>query len=168
MNEKIKCSLAEGFSLWEKIYAQSSFIAMGVLGTIGILLEDWIWVIPYIFIYWYAIPGVIMRHTNCPRCPHLHEYGDCLQAPVILTKWLIKKQKTTPFSVFEKFLFYFIFITIPTYPIYWLLSNKLLLIPFLISAFMWYSGQFLYFCNRCRVYDCPFNRVPLALKQGRP
>ena len=168
MNDNIKCSLAEGFSLWEKIYAQSSFIAMGVFGTIGILLEDWIWVIPYIFIYWYAIPGVIMRHTNCPRCPHLHEYGDCLQAPVILTRWLIKKQKTTPFSVIEKFLFYFIFITIPTYPIYWLLSNKLLLIAFLISAVMWYSGQFLFFCKRCRVYDCPFNRVPLALKQGRP
>jgi hypothetical protein len=108
-----------------------------------------------------------MRHTNCPRCPHLHKYGDCLQAPSILTKWLIKKQKTTPFSVFEKFLFYLIFITIPTYPIYWLLSNKLLLFPFLLSAFMWYSGQLLYFCKRCRIYDCPFNRVPLALKQGR-
>ena len=168
MNDNIKCSLAEGFSFWEKIYAQSSFIAMGVLGTIGILLEDWIWVIPYIFIYWYGIPGIVQRHLVCPRCPHLHEFGDCLQIHPILTKWFIKKKKTNPFSVFEKFLFLFIFITIPTYPIYWLLSNKLLLIAFLISAVMYYSGQFLYFCKRCRVYDCPFNRVPLALKQGRP
>ena len=168
MNDNIKCSLAGGFSFWEKIYAQSSFIAMGVLGTIGILLEDWIWVIPYIFIYWYGIPGIVQRHLVCPRCPHLHEFGDCLQIHPILTKWFIKKKKTNPFSVFEKFLFFFIFITIPTYPIYWLLSNKLLLIAFLISAVMWYSGQFLYFCKRCRVYDCPFNRVPLALKQGRP
>ena len=83
MNDNIKCSLAEGFSLWEKIYAQFSFIAMGVIGTVGIVLEDWIWVIPYIFIYWYGIPGIVMRHLNCPRCPHLHEFDDCLQAPVI-------------------------------------------------------------------------------------
>ena len=164
MNEKIKCSLAEGFSLWEKIYAQSSFIAMGVLGTIGILLEDWIWVIPYVFIYWYGIPGIIMRHLNCPRCPHLHEFGDCLQAPVFITKWLGQKQKTTPYSPLEKLLFYMIFILIPTYPIYWLLSNKILLFAFLVTAGMWYLGQFLYFCKRCRLYNCPFNRVTSTLQ----
>ena len=164
MNDNIKCELAEGFSLWEKIYAQFSFIAMGVIGTVGILLEDWIWVIPYVFIYWYGIPGIIMRHLNCPRCPHLHEFGDCLQAPVFMTKWLVKKKKTTPFSLLEKFLFYTIFILIPIYPIYWLLSNKILLIAFLATAGMWYVGQLLYFCKRCRVSDCPFNRVPLTLK----
>jgi hypothetical protein len=161
MNEKINCSLAEGFSLWEKIYAQFSFIVMSIIGTVGIVLADWPWVLPYIFINWYGIPGIIMRHTNCPRCPHFHEYGDCLQAPLIITKWLVKKRKTTSFSALEKFLFYMIFILIPAYPIYWLLSNRILLIAFLITAGMWYLGQFLYFCKRCRVYDCPFNRVTL-------
>ncbi|MHC4445049.1 MAG: hypothetical protein ACYTF1_18920 [Planctomycetota bacterium] len=157
MKDSSKYPLAENFSLWEKIYAQFSFIAMGVLGTIGIILEDWIWIIPYVIVYWYGIPGIVMRHLTCPRCPHLYEYEDCLQASIILTKWLIKKQKTNPFSIFEKILFYLIFIIIPTYPIYWLLPNKLLLIAFLISAVMWYSGQFLYFCKRCRVKECPFN-----------
>ena len=84
MNDYINCSLAEGFSLWEKIYAQVSFIGMGVIGTIGIILTDWVWVIPYIFIYWYGIPGIIQRYLNCPRCPHLYEYGDCLQLPPVL------------------------------------------------------------------------------------
>ena len=164
VNDNIKCELAEGFSLWEKIYAQFSFIAMGVLGTIGILLEDWIWVIPYVFIYWYGIPGIIMRHLNCPRGPHLHEFGDCLQAPVIITKWLVKKKKTTPYSPFEKLLFLTIFILIPVYPIYWLLSNMILLFAFLATTGMWYLGQFLYFCKRCRASGCPFNRVPLTLR----
>jgi hypothetical protein len=162
MNDNINCSLAEGFSLWEKIYAQSSFIAMGVLGTIGIIIEDWIWVFPYIFIYGYGILGVVMRHLVCPRCPHLYEYNDCLQFPPKITMWLVKKRKTTPLSAFEKYLFYMIFILIPTYPIYWLLSNKFLLIAFLITAGMWYLGQFMYFCKRCRVCDCPFNRVTLS------
>ena len=161
MNDHINCSLAEGFSLWEKIYAQSSFIAMGVIGTIGIILTDWVWVIPYIFIYWYGIPGIIQRHTNCPRCPHLYEYGDCLQFPPVLTKWFIKKRKTHPFSNSEKLLFLSIFILIPTYPVYWLLPQKILLVAFLITAAMWYLGQFFYFCKRCRLKDCPFNRVKI-------
>ncbi len=158
---KSECRLADGFSIWEKIYAQSSFIAMGLIGTTGIILVDWIWVIPYIIIYWYGIPGIVMRHLNCPRCPHLYEYGDCLQASPMITKWLVKKRKTTPFSASEKFLFYAIFILIPTYPIYWLLSHPALLIAFIIAAVMWYSGQFLYFCRRCRVKECPFNRAKL-------
>ena len=44
MSDHINCSLAEGFSLWEKIYAQVSFTGMGVIGTIGIILTDWVWV----------------------------------------------------------------------------------------------------------------------------
>ena len=159
MNDNINCSLAEGFSLWEKIYAQSSFIAMGVLGTIGIIIEDWIWVFPYIYIYGYGILGVVMRHLVCPRCPHLHVYNDCLQFPPKITMWLVKERKTTPLSVFEKYLFYMILILIPTFPIYWLLSNPILLSAFLITAGMWYLGQFLYFCRRCRVNECPFNQV---------
>lgn len=130
MNDHITCSLAEGFSLWEKIYAQVSFIGMGVIGTIGVILTDWIWVIPYIFIYWHGTPGIIQRHINCPRCPHLYEYNDCLQFHPVLTKWFIKKRKTHPFSTSEKLIFFAIFILIPTYPIYWLLSNKILLFAF--------------------------------------
>ena len=161
MKDMVKCSLAGKFSVREKIYAQSSFLAMGVIGTLGIVLEEWVWAIPYIVIYWYGIPGIVMRHLNCPRCPHLHEYGDCLQAPPAISKWLVKKRKADPFSTFERFLFYLIFTLIPTYPIYWLISNKILLSAFLLTASMWYLGQFLYFCKRCRVKECPFNRAAL-------
>ena len=162
MNKKPNCSLAKGFSLGEKVYAQFTFIAMGVVGTVGIVLADWPWVLPYAIIIWYGIPGIIMRHLNCPRCPHLHVYGDCLQFPPRMARWLVKKRKTTPFSLGEKLLFYAIFILIPTYPLYWLTSNGILLIAFLLLAGMWYAGQFMYFCRRCRVYDCPFNRVALT------
>ena len=161
MKVKSECTLSEGFSLWEKIYAQFSFIAMGVIGTVGIGLVDWRWILPYLFICWYGIPGIVMRHLTCPRCPHLHVHNDCLQFPPKITKWLVKKRKMTSFSAFERFLFYMIFILIPTFPIYWLLSKPILLSAFLITASMWYLGQFLYFCKRCRVKECPFNRAML-------
>ena len=162
MNQDSKCTLAEGFSFWEEAWAQLSFWVMGIVGTVGIVLADWLWVFPYIVIYWYAVPGIIMRHLNCPRCPHLHVYGDCLQAPVGLTRRLIRKRKATSFSNFEKSLFYGIFILIPTYPLFWLASNMALLVAFVLAAGAWYSGQLLHFCKRCRVYSCPFNRVPSA------
>ena len=135
---------------------------MGVLGTVGILLTDWPWVFPYIVIYWYGVPGIVMRHLVCPRCPHLHVYGDCLQAPASLTRWLAKERKATPLSDFERSLFYVVFILIPTYPLFWLVSHIDLLVAFVIAAGAWYSGQFLHFCKRCRVYSCPFNRVSIS------
>ena len=159
MTDKAGCTLAKGFRLWEKIYAQGSFLGIGVFAVIGIALVDWRWVFPYLVIYVYGLTGVVMRHLACPRCPHLFVYNDCLQAPVPITKWLVKEQKTTPFSAVEKLLFYTIFLLVPTFPIYWLVSSPLLLVGFLLSAAMWYGGQFLYFCKRCRVEDCPFNRV---------
>ena len=159
MRRATECPLSQGFSVWEKIYAQVSFFSMGVIGTIGIVLADWPWVLPYVGIYWYGILGVVMRHLNCPRCPHLHVYGDCLQAPARLTRWLVKKRKAGPFSVSEELLFWTIFLLIPTYPLFWLAERPVLLLAFLATAVAWYTGQLLYFCRRCRVYGCPFNRV---------
>ena len=156
---EVKCKLAEGFSLWEKVYAQSSFLLMALIGTVGIAVADWRWAPAYVLIHVYGFAGIIMRHVICPRCPHIHEYGDCLQAPPKLTLWLIKKRKTGPLSATEKFLHYAIFILIPVFPIYWLLQNTALLVLFLVFAAMWYLAQFLYFCKRCRVKECPFNRA---------
>ena len=159
MTDKAACTLANGFRLWEKIYAQGSFFGMGVFAVVGIALVDWRWVFPYLVIYAYGLMGVVMRHLACPRCPHLFVYDDCLQAPVPITKRLVKEKKTTPFSTVEKLLFYTIFLLVPTFPIYWLAANPLLLAGFLLSAALWYGGQFFYFCKRCRVEQCPFNRV---------
>ncbi len=163
MIDPSECPLAEGFGLWEKAYAQLSFFTMGIVGTVGIFLMDWRWVLPYGIIYWYGIPGVIMRHLHCPRCPHLHEFDDCLQAPPRLTKWLVKRRKDTPFSRGELMLFWPIAFLIPTYPIFWLRVRPLLLGTFLLAACLWYGGQLLHFCKRCRVEACPFNRAGVSL-----
>jgi len=159
MKKPTDCPLSDGFSVWEKMYAQLSFLTMGIVGTIGIISVDWPWVLPYVVVYWFGIPGIIMRHLNCPRCPHLHTYGDCLQFHPVLTKWIVKVRKTHPFTRGEKAVFLLIFLLIPTYPVYWLRVQPLLLGVFLLSAAMWYLGQWVYFCKRCRVESCPFNRA---------
>ena len=153
------CVLSTQFSLKEKIYAQTTFLGMLITGTAGIIHADWVFVFPYIFIAWYGILGIIQRHIVCPRCPHLHEHGDCLQLHPVLTRWLIKKPKAPKFSPTEKILFLLIFTLILVYPLYWLSFNKALLIIFILAAGLWYGGQVFYFCKKCRVTDCPFNRV---------
>jgi hypothetical protein len=45
------------------------------------------------------------------------------------------------------------------FPIYWLKDNTIALTGFIVFGGMWYSGQFFYFCKRCRVTSCPFNRA---------
>ena len=159
MDRPTDCQLAEGFTVWEKVYAQGSFFTMGIIGTIALFRADFVMALPYIVIYWYGIPGIIMRHLNCPRCPHLHTYGDCLQLSPKLAVRLVKGRKETPFSPGENVLFWMIALLIPTYPIYWLWAQPILLTAFLSAAGLWYGGQLLYFCKRCRVEACPFNRA---------
>lgn len=157
-----ECTLSGGFQTWEKVYALLSFSAIFTIGTVGIALLDWRWALVYLLFYLYGIFGVVMRHLVCPRCPHLHEYDDCLQFPTAVTKRVAKGRKTEPFSSLEKGLFYGYFIVIPLFPLYWLLANPLLLVAFVVAVGVWYLGQFLRFCKRCRVSQCPFNRVPSA------
>ncbi len=153
------CTLAKGFTIKEKLFAQVSFFGMIITGTIGIIVASPIFVVPYILIAWYGIPGIIQRYIVCPRCPHLYQYGDCLQLPARLTRLLVKKRKSPKFSRWEKIVFLFIFLSIPTYPLYWLLENRVLLVLFIFFSACWYGGQLAYFCKRCRVHDCPLNQA---------
>lgn len=162
MKPERKCTLAQSFETWEKIYAQVSFTAIGTIGTAGVALVDWRWALAYVVVFLYGIMGVVMRYLVCPRCPHLYVYHDCLQAPTGLTQWLVRERKTTPMSTFEKLLFYTYFLFVPVFPVYWLLASPFLLVVFLAAVGAWYGGQFFRFCRRCRVNDCPFNRVKVT------
>ncbi|MBU1237218.1 MAG: hypothetical protein KJ634_01890 [Gammaproteobacteria bacterium] len=159
MNDSTPCQLANGFSLREKLYAQITFFTMAIVGIIGIARADWPWLLPYLVVFGYGVPGIVMRHLTCPRCPHLFEHGDCLQFPPRWTLWLVTRRKATPFSAGERWLFHLIFVLLPIYPLYWLRAQPLLLAVFVAAAAMWYLGQWLYYCKRCRVKACPYNRV---------
>ena len=151
--------LACDFSLNEQIYAQITFHGFWISGFLGIALQNWKWAMLYLLIVVYGILGIVQRHLNCPRCPHLYEHGACLQLHPRITKLLIKEKKNIPFSLDEKILFISIFVLITIFPIYWLRNNNMALAGFILFGSMWYLGQFLYFCKRCRIPSCPFNRT---------
>jgi hypothetical protein len=162
------CALATGFSLREKLYAQVTFQVTVLVGIIGIARADPVWVVPYLVLYGYLLPGVVMRHVLCSRCPHLHVYHDCLQFPPSWAKRLVKRRKATPLSVRERWVVAVVMAAFAAYRLFWLRSQPLLLVLFVISALSWYLGQRLSFCRRCRIMSCPLNQVPRASAgQGR-
>ena len=157
------CQLSEGFSIKEKLIARVSFLGMVISGSMGIGLSDPLFTVPYLLISLYGVLGIIQRHIVCPRCPHLHEHGDCLQLSPKLSRWLVKKPKGPTFSPWEKIVFLLIFFLIPVYPLYWLIDRHLFLSIFIFFTACWYGGQFFYFCKRCRVRGCPFNRAEMVM-----
>jgi hypothetical protein len=153
------CHYAKGFSVREKCYAQATFWLWGLSGFFGLFCVDMRLAVFYLFVWGYGIAGIVMRHLVCPRCPHLWEYGDCLQLPVAATRRIVTCRKPRRMSHWEKsvFLGYFAFIAL--FPLYWVARVPALAIVFVLASAMWFAGQFCYFCKRCRVTSCPFNRT---------
>lgn len=159
MTEQHACKLANGFSTGEKVFAQVTFNAFWITGFIAIWQDSVYWALAYMLIVVYGIFGVVMRHLACPRCPHLHKFGDCLQAPPALTRWLVKKPTTAPMSAGQKLTFLVVMLGIPLFPQFWLWDKPYFLAVYWVFCGAWYAGQLFHFCRRCRVPSCPFNQA---------
>lgn len=153
------CHLAEGFSTREKIFAQVTFNAFWITGFIAIWPETIYGALAYAALVLYGIFGLVVRYLLCPRCPHLYKYGDCLQVPPALTKWLVKRPTNAPMSTAQKVLMVALSVLILMFPQYWLWQKPIYFTVFWVFCGAWFAGQLLYFCRHCRVSSCPFNRA---------
>lgn len=145
------------FTLKEKIYAQFTFNAGVLTGAYGLYLNNTILGISYL-IYSYIGIVLLMRYTVCPRCPHLHVANDCVQLHPSITKIIVSPKRKGPLNLFEKILFVMVLYGILIIPIYWIYSNILILVLFLL----FYGGQLLglhlHFCRDCQNRNCIQNR----------
>jgi hypothetical protein len=85
------------------------------------------------------------------------EHNSCLQAPPILTKFIIKKYMQKPLKTYEKILFLAAIYGVFIFPMYWILKINYLIIPFLILGLMQYLGFYFHFCRTCFNSYCPQN-----------
>lgn len=159
MTDHNSCKLANGFSIGEKIFAQLTFNLFWITGFIAIWQDNIYGALAYAAIVLFGIFGVVMRHLVCPRCPHLYKFGDCLQAPPALSKWLVKRPTTAPMSQGQKALFVLVFLAITFFPQYWLWGKPFYFALFWVFCGAWYAGQLWRFCKHCRVSSCPLNRA---------
>jgi hypothetical protein len=156
MNKKEPNSI-ESFSLKEKIFAQFTFNAGVLTAAYGLFLESTILGIAYLL---YAYIGIVllMRYTVCPRCPHLHVANDCVQLLPSIVKIIISSKRKGPLNLFEKVLFVMVLYGILILPIYWIASNMLILVLFLVFYGGTILGLHLHFCPNCQNKVCIQNR----------
>lgn len=159
MTDHNSCKLANGFSIGEKIFAQLTFNLFWIIGFIAIWQDNIYGALAYAAIVLFGIFGVVMRHLVCPRCPHLYKFGDCLQAPPALSKWLVKRPTSAPMNKGQQALFLVVFLAITFFPQYWLWGKPFYFALFWIFCGAWYAGQLWHFCKHCRVSSCPLNRT---------
>lgn len=145
------------FSLGEKLYAQITFHGGIITGAYGLFLNSTTLGIAYLL---YAYIGIIllMRYTVCPRCPHLLVANDCVQLHPKLTKKIICPNRKGPLNLYEKILFTMVLYGILILPIYWIASNIIILILFLLLYGGLLLGLHLHFCPNCENKICIHKR----------
>ena len=150
------------FSLKEKFYAQISFHGGVLTGAYGLSLVSTSLGITYLL---YAYIGILllMRYTVCPRCPHLRVANDCLQLHPSITKIIISPNRKGALNIFEKIFFCMVYYGILLLPIYWIASNTIILVLFLLLYGGLLLTMHLHFCPNCENRICIQNRKPIKL-----
>jgi len=163
--EKDVCCENLKFSVYEKIVAKTTFHGGVLIGVIGLYPINPIISLSFL-VYSYVGILTFMRYTACPRCPHLLKGNDCVQLNPKLTKRIISNRKG-PLNLLEKIIAVTVLYGILIIPIYWLLSNVLFLILFLIV----YGGCLLflnfYLCKSCENKYCILNKNIRVKKSSR-
>jgi len=153
------------FTFKEKLYSQFTFNAGVLVGAYGLYLNNAILGISYL-LYSYIGIMLLMRYTVCPRCPHLHEANDCVQLHPSIAKIIVSPKRKGPLNIYEKILFVMVLYGILILPIYWIASNTIILILFLL----FYGGQLLglhlHFCRDCQNKSCIQNRNKNLIKMS--
>jgi hypothetical protein len=146
------------FTAIEQVWMQLSFNGIWIIGSISMFLENPILAVAYFFIF--PVLGItycIVHLWICPRCPHIKEHSACLQVNPSLTKKLIKKNVSGSLKLYEKAGFFIMLYGLFIIPLYWVIKNQYLLIPFVIFGLMHYLAYFFHFCKKCLNTSCPQN-----------
>ncbi|MBI5263150.1 MAG: hypothetical protein HY852_15170 [Bradyrhizobium sp.] len=156
------------FSLLEQVWMQASFHGFTILGAIAIWRTSPLLSVSY---YGFVIIGVvygIMHLWVCPRCPHIKFHNACVQAPPFLTKWIIRKNVTSPLTRAERIGTNVVLYAVVLMPIFWVLKSEYLAIPYFTFALMHYPAYYLHFCQKCLNIQCPHRTLAVRGNSGPP
>lgn len=153
--EELNC--ASTFTFKEKLFAQFTYNAGVIVATYGLFLNNPSLAVAYLLFAYIGIL-LVVRYTICPRCPHLHEADDCVQLPAPIMKLIISSDRKGPLSITEKLLLPVVLYGTFMLPIYWIASNKLVLLLFLMLFGGHLLGLHIHFCQKCENTSCIQNK----------
>jgi hypothetical protein len=162
-NDDIKYKLTDKFTPPERFFMVIGFYGFIIVGAAGIYSVSILWGLIYTAFAVFGLLGVVLS-CLCSHCPYPYEYNTCLFLPVGLVKKL-RKYNPDPLKKHEKLGFAAVMAGLVVIPQYWLVQNLTLLILFwglCIPTF--FLALPLYYCKHCRLFSCPFNKVPLKVR----
>lgn len=159
----VKYKLTNKFSPPERLFMVLGFYGFIIVGAVGILMASLVWGLIYAAFVVIGLFGIVLS-CLCSHCPYPYEYDTCLFLPVALVKKL-RKYNPDPLKKYEKFGFAFVMAGQVIIPQYWLVENIILLIVFWALCLpTFFVALPLYYCKHCRLFSCPFNKVPLKVR----
>lgn len=145
------------FTFKEKIFAQLTYNAGVIIAAYGLYLNSISLGIVYLIGAYVGI-FLLVRYTICPRCPHLHVANDCVNLPAPIMKKIVSPNRKGSLTIFEKSLFLIALYGTFIFPIYWLTSNIIILILFLILYGSHLLSLKMHLCKDCANKVCIQNK----------
>jgi hypothetical protein len=157
MSEEYPNCVVSTFSIKEKLFAQLTYNAGVIVAAYGLFLNHPSLAFSYLL---YAYLGILLvvRYTICPRCPHLNLAVDCLQLPAFIMKRIISPKRKGPLSLPEKILLPIVLYGTFIFPLYWISSNRYILVLFILLFGGHLLGLQLHFCRNCENVNCIQNQ----------
>ena len=158
-----QCKLIDRFSLTERIIMRTGWYGFMAVAAVGIYKQSPFWAAVYAG---YSILGfaLVILPGLCAHCPFPAKHGTCLfLPPSFVTRFYpYKGPKMSPMGKFGALV---VVTGVVVIPLFWLVSDPPMLILFLLFGLPTLAVFPIYYCKRCRHFDCPLNKAPSHYRQ---
>jgi hypothetical protein len=136
-----------------------AFIGMYAIYRYG---ESSLWVFGYVLTF--LIHVSIVYRIKCPHCTYYQLPGKKLQCMWLWGIPKIYRENPNPESPLNRVYVPVGMAVVMFFPVYWLLSNLLLLVLYFVFTAVMVASLFMSTCSRCTYFGCTHNRVPKEVK----
>jgi hypothetical protein len=160
------CNLIDRFSISERIVMRLGWYGFMAVGTYGIFKQSPGWAVIYVAYSVLSFTLVVLPGL-CAHCPFPSKYGTCLFLPpgLINQFYPYKGPRMHPAS---KIAVPITLLGMVLLPNIWLVSDPPLLMLFWLLALPILAVFPLYYCRRCRYFDCPLNKAAASDNPLKP
>jgi hypothetical protein len=149
-------SMIDRFTLKERLLCRAGWYGCLIVGTCGIYLQAPIWAVIYLGFSLVAFAAVILPGL-CAHCPYPSRHSTCLFLPPTLLNRFYPYQGPH-MRPSAKIWIAAAMAGIVIMPQLWLVDRISLLILFWLLALPVLAAFPVYYCRRCRHFDCPLNK----------
>jgi hypothetical protein len=135
-----------------------------LIGSIAIARDSLKWVAVYIGIVLFFFLIIELRFV-CTHCFYYIQSKDCVKCIMLPGMPKVFKDRPGPSKQFEKTITFLGALPVFLFPIYWLISDLLLLGAYAVAWALFFLTVQRYECTRCINFECPVNRVPAEIKK---